>query len=56
LENTLDKIKEDEKKGVRTLPVILGEEKTKNLCKVLILMPYFFVLFRNICLLKKWGF
>jgi 1,4-dihydroxy-2-naphthoate octaprenyltransferase len=50
----LDKIKEDEKKGVKTLPVILGEEKTKNLCKILILLPYFFVVL-GILLTKKLG-
>lgn len=39
----LDKIDEDSKKGVRTLPVILGEERTKLLCKVLIITMYIFV-------------
>lgn len=40
----LDKIDQDKEKGARTLPVILGEQKTKKLCKILVLVPYLFVI------------
>ncbi len=41
----LDKIEDDAKKGVRTLPVILGENKTKALCRVLVFLPYLIIVF-----------
>ena len=50
----LDKIDEDRAKGVRTLPVILGEERTKKVVAVLIFIPYVLVLVA-VLLWKIWG-
>lgn len=47
----LDKLYDDERKGIRTLPVILGERRTKTLCKFLVLVPYLLVLM--VALLSK---
>lgn len=44
----LDKIEDDAKKGVKTLPVILGKEKTKSLCRVLVFVPYATVIFLSL--------
>jgi 1,4-dihydroxy-2-naphthoate octaprenyltransferase len=51
----LDKLEEDSKKGVKTLPVILGERKTKILCKVLIFAMYISVILTAL-LTQRLGF
>lgn len=50
----LDKIKEDSAKGVRTLPVILGEQSTKKVSKILIAISYALV-FLIFLTIKKYG-
>ncbi|MCX7734967.1 MAG: prenyltransferase [bacterium] len=51
----LDKLEQDKQKRAYTLPVILGEDKTKKLCKILIFVPYIVALTLAF-LSQKYGF
>lgn len=50
----LDKLEQDRERGVNTLPVILGERRTKIICKVLLYLPYPFVILLSL-LSREYG-